>query len=83
MNETIVKLEQLVDAVCATTKVAELKKLQRELEGLDLLEAADEPGSMEVIDRVFAKLDARIAKLDSASEASRVVQTIRDVVTST
>lgn len=83
MSETILKLEELVDAACATTEVAKLKKLHQQLEGLDLVEAADEPGAMEVIDRVFAKLDARIAKLDPASPASLELQGIRDTVTST
>jgi hypothetical protein len=82
MSEILSTFEALVDAACATDKVPELKKLQQRLEQLDLVEASDEPGALQVIDRVFAKLDARIAKLDAASEASRVMQSIRDAVTS-
>jgi len=82
VSQTLDTLGPLVDAVCATTDVAELKNLHRKLEALDLLEAADEPGALEVLDRVFARLDARVEKLDPASEASRVVQDIRDTVTS-
>ena len=83
MSEELNQLQALVDAVCATTQVGELKKLHKQLEALDLLEAADEPGTMQILDRAFARLDARIARLDPKSEASAEVQRIRDTVTST